>query len=67
MCLAGSPSLPAAPLPAAKDTDPAVTAALERERQRQAAAGGRKSTILTTGSGLSTPSAPSGLRTVIGG
>ena len=66
MCIGQSPSIPA-PAPSAKETDPAVLAAIDRERQRQAAQGGRKSTILTASSGLSAPTTPQGYRTAIGG
>ena len=66
MCL-GGPSIPAATAPpaTAKVTDPAVVAAMDRERQHQAAAGGRQSTILAGGSGLTMQQAPL-VRTVLG-
>ena len=67
MCIFGSPSTPAAPPlppplpppppPPATPTaaDPAVAQARTRQRQRAGLAGGRGSTVLTSGLGLLTP------------
>lgn len=56
MCLS-KPSMPAVPAAPATPTeqDPAVQASLEAERRRQANAGGRQSTLLTGGAGLTSP------------
>lgn len=49
----------------ATEQDNAVQAAWERERRRQAAASGRNSTLLTSGSGVA-GSANSGAKTLLG-
>ena len=56
MCLS-SPKVPKAPaaVPSVQEQDPAVQSAMDRERRRQAAALGRRSTLLTGGSGLTSP------------
>ena len=56
MCFS-SPSIPAATPPPAPVTeqDQAVQASLDRERRRQAAALGKRSTLLTGSAGLATP------------
>lgn len=56
MCFS-SPSVPAPIPPPAPVTeqDQAVQASLDRERRRQAAAAGKRSTMLTGSAGLSTP------------
>ena len=49
MCF-GGPSIPSVSAPpVANPADPTVTAALDAERRRRAALGGRQSTILTGG------------------
>jgi hypothetical protein len=62
MCFS-SPSVPAATPPPAsaqpvQEQDQAVQAALDRERMRQAARLGKRSTMLTGAAGLSAPSTP---------
>ena len=66
MCF-GGPSISGAtpPPPTATASDPAVVAALDRDRRRRAAMDGRQSTILTSGSGLTTATTPA-LKTVLG-
>ena len=56
MCFS-SPSAPAAVAPPApvSEQDQAVQASLDRERRRQAAALGKRGTMLTGNAGLSTP------------
>lgn len=56
MCF-GGPNIPAPTKPPATATpsDPAVVEALDRERRRQGALGGRQSTILTSGLGVPAP------------
>lgn len=65
MCI-GGPSIPApAKAPAtATPSDPTVLAALDNERRRREAMGGRQSTILTSGYGVPAPS--TGPKTVLG-
>ncbi len=77
MCIFGSPKppavpplpppLPPPPPPPSTPTaaDPAVAAARLRQRQRAALAGGRQSTITTSGLGLLTP-AGTAKKTILG-
>lgn len=66
MCF-GGPSIPpaTAPPPTATPSDPAVVAALDRDRQRRAAMAGRQSTILA-GGGITQPQTGPTLKTVLG-
>jgi len=64
----GSPKIPAAPAtpaPAPTPTDPSVEAAAEALRETQAQAAGRASTILTSGTGVST-APPVAQKTLLG-
>ena len=56
MCFSSS-SMPAIPAPIQNPTeqDAAVTASLDADRRRRAAAAGQASTLLTGGQGLTTP------------
>jgi hypothetical protein len=68
MCF-GGPSIPAPqkPPPTATPSDPTVVAALDRERRRMAAMGGRQATILSSGMGVGAGSTTgSGPKTVLG-
>lgn len=64
MCFSG-PSIPPAqkPPPTATPSDPAVVAALDRERRRQMALGGRQSTIL---GGADIGPSTTGVKTLVG-
>lgn len=69
MCFS-SPKIPAATPPPASagpvtEQDQAVQAALDRERQRQAARLGKRSTMLTGNAGLSAPP-PTAPKTMLG-
>lgn len=61
MCIFSSPRAPAVPPlppplpPPPTAADPAVAQARTRQRQRAGLAGGRQSTVLTSGLGLLTP------------
>lgn len=67
MCLSTPSAPPIAPLPpTVTEQDPAVISAMERERRRQAAALGRRSTILTGGSGLTSPATTAPAKTLLG-
>ena len=62
-----SPSIPAAPKPVDTtiQTSAAMTASLEAERKRRAAAQGLSSTLLTGGQGV-TQAAPTQTKTLLG-
>lgn len=57
MCFSSpsAPPAPQAPPAPVSEQDQAVQASLDRERRRQAAALGKRSTMLTGSAGLSTP------------
>jgi hypothetical protein len=60
MCFGGgAPAVPVAtpPPPIAREQDPVVQASLDAERRRRAQARGYASTMLTTGAGVTAPTA----------
>ena len=59
------PPPPTPPAPAPQRSDPAVSRARKKDKQQAALAGGRKSTVLTGGSGL-TGSANGAKKTLLG-
>lgn len=59
------PALPPPPPPVPRRTDPEVSRAGTRNRQRAALAEGRASTILTSGLGLTSPASTTA-KTVLG-
>lgn len=67
MCFFKTPSMPSIPAPVQNPTeqDAAVTASLDADRRRRAAAAGQASTLLTGGQGLTTP-ASTNQKTLLG-